>query len=186
MRDRSRGAGSGKTAAADAPVRRPLRDQVRRCVLRHRREPRAGHTGAAARLRSAHEASTWFAVFGRALRSDTNGQLQADDHVVVRTVGVQGPDTHHSSCSTPPVSSCSTKPTRCSTSVPRGRRADPLADPLEPQTALFSATMPPAIRRLGRAYLFDPVMVKVATETLTVNAVEPFALEVSRARRPIS
>src|SRR6476469_1742160 len=50
--------------------------------------------------------------------------------------------------------------------------------PSSRQTALFSATMPPAIRRLAERYLFDPVMVKVATKTLTVDTVEQFALEV--------
>src|SRR6201995_2068496 len=50
--------------------------------------------------------------------------------------------------------------------------------PSSRQTALFSATMPPAIRRLAERYLFDPVTVKVATKTLTVDTVEQFALEV--------
>ena len=50
--------------------------------------------------------------------------------------------------------------------------------PSSRQTALFSATMPPAIRRLAERYLFDPVTVKVATATLTVDTVEQFALEV--------
>src|SRR5207302_7398180 len=50
--------------------------------------------------------------------------------------------------------------------------------PSSRQTALFSATMPPAIRRLADRYLFDPVTVKVATKTLTVDTVEQFPLEV--------
>src|SRR6476661_1943408 len=50
--------------------------------------------------------------------------------------------------------------------------------PSSRQTALFSATMPPAIRRLAERYLFDPVTVKVATATLTVDTVEQFALQV--------
>src|SRR5438105_6210638 len=47
------------------------------------------------------------------------------------------------------------------------------------QTALFSATMPPAIRRLADQYLYHPVTVKVKAATLTVDTVEQFALEVS-------
>ena len=53
------------------------------------------------------------------------------------------------------------------------------------QTALFSATMPPEIRRLADKYLYDPVTVKVKTATLTVDTVEQFALEVEpEATRP--
>ena len=45
------------------------------------------------------------------------------------------------------------------------------------QTALFSATMPPEIRRLADQYLLDPVTVKVKAATLTIDTVEQFALE---------
>jgi ATP-dependent RNA helicase DeaD len=51
--------------------------------------------------------------------------------------------------------------------------------PASRQTALFSATMPPAIRRLADQYLYHPVTVKVKAATLTVDTVEQFALEVS-------
>ena len=50
--------------------------------------------------------------------------------------------------------------------------------PSSRQTALFSATMPPPIRRLAEQYLYDPVTVKVKAATLTVETVEQFALEV--------
>jgi len=50
--------------------------------------------------------------------------------------------------------------------------------PSSRQTALFSATMPPAIRRLAEQYLYQPVTVKVQAATLTVETVEQFALEV--------
>src|SRR5690348_8409756 len=50
--------------------------------------------------------------------------------------------------------------------------------PSSRQTALFSATMPPAIRRLADQYLYQPVTIKVKTATLTVDTVEQFALEV--------
>jgi ATP-dependent RNA helicase DeaD len=46
------------------------------------------------------------------------------------------------------------------------------------QTALFSATMPPPIRALADRYLYDPVLVKVKTATLTVDTVEQFRVEV--------
>jgi ATP-dependent RNA helicase DeaD len=51
--------------------------------------------------------------------------------------------------------------------------------PSSRQTALFSATMPLEIRRLADQYLYDPVTIKVKTDTLTVDTVEQFALEVS-------
>ena len=54
--------------------------------------------------------------------------------------------------------------------------------PSSRQTALFSATMPPEIRRLADQYLYDPVTVKVKAATLTVETVEQFALEVAPAR----
>jgi ATP-dependent RNA helicase DeaD len=49
------------------------------------------------------------------------------------------------------------------------------------QTALFSATMPPAIRKLADRYLYDPATIKVKAQTLTVDSVEQFALEVKPA-----
>jgi ATP-dependent RNA helicase DeaD len=56
--------------------------------------------------------------------------------------------------------------------------------PSSRQTALFSATMPPEIRRLADQYLYDPVTVKVKTDTLTVDTVEQFALEVAARDKP--
>jgi ATP-dependent RNA helicase DeaD len=46
------------------------------------------------------------------------------------------------------------------------------------QTALFSATMPPPIRKLADGYLYDPVLVKVQSDTLTVDSVEQFQVDV--------
>jgi ATP-dependent RNA helicase DeaD len=56
--------------------------------------------------------------------------------------------------------------------------------PSSRQTALFSATMPPEIRRLADQYLYDPVTVKVQTATLTVETVEQFSLEVRPREKP--
>jgi ATP-dependent RNA helicase DeaD len=49
------------------------------------------------------------------------------------------------------------------------------------QTALFSATMPPPIRRLADNYLYEPELVKVASAKLTVDTVEQFRVEVKQA-----
>jgi ATP-dependent RNA helicase DeaD len=52
------------------------------------------------------------------------------------------------------------------------------------QTALFSATMPPPIRKLADRYLYDPVLVKVEAATLTVDSVEQFQVGVKPADKP--
>ena len=49
------------------------------------------------------------------------------------------------------------------------------------QTALFSATMPPPIRKLADNYLYDPEHVKVQSATMTVDSVEQFQLTVKTA-----
>jgi ATP-dependent RNA helicase DeaD len=49
------------------------------------------------------------------------------------------------------------------------------------QTALFSATMPPEIRKLADLYLYHPQTVKVKSANLTVDTVEQFRLEVKTA-----
>ncbi|MEM7587936.1 MAG: DEAD/DEAH box helicase, partial [Acidobacteriota bacterium] len=44
--------------------------------------------------------------------------------------------------------------------------------PDEKQVALFSATMPPPIRRVAKKYLRDPVSIEIETKTATVDTVE--------------
>ena len=46
------------------------------------------------------------------------------------------------------------------------------------QTALFSATIPPEIRRLAESRMFDPVTIKVKAATLTIDTVEQFYVDV--------
>jgi ATP-dependent RNA helicase DeaD len=45
------------------------------------------------------------------------------------------------------------------------------------QTALFSATMPPEIRKLADRYLYHPEVIKVKSQFLTVDTVEQFSLQ---------
>ncbi|MFN8202773.1 MAG: DEAD/DEAH box helicase [Solirubrobacteraceae bacterium] len=52
------------------------------------------------------------------------------------------------------------------------------------QTALFSATMPPPIRKLADSYLYDPELIKVEAQTLTIDTVEQFQLDVKVADKP--
>src|SRR5918999_1823781 len=52
------------------------------------------------------------------------------------------------------------------------------------QTALFSATMPPEIRRLAETRMYDPVTVRVKAATLTIDTVKQFHIEVSDRDKP--
>ncbi len=52
------------------------------------------------------------------------------------------------------------------------------------QTALFSATMAPPIRKLADNYLYEPEHVKVKADTLTVDSVEQFRVEVASKDKP--
>ena len=51
--------------------------------------------------------------------------------------------------------------------------------PKERQIALFSATMPPAIRKVARKHLRDPKEIKIETSTSTVKAIKQFFWKVS-------
>src|SRR2546423_2030712 len=46
------------------------------------------------------------------------------------------------------------------------------------QTSLFSATMPPEIRRLAEKRMYDPITIKVRAATLTIDTVDQFYVEV--------
>jgi ATP-dependent RNA helicase DeaD len=50
--------------------------------------------------------------------------------------------------------------------------------PMGRQTMLFSATIPPEIRRLAEKFMHDPVEIQVRAATLTIDTVEQFYVEV--------
>ena len=52
------------------------------------------------------------------------------------------------------------------------------------QVALFSATMPPPIRKIANTYLTDPVSVEIRNETATVKSVEQRFLFASQPQKP--
>ncbi|MEV4423117.1 DEAD/DEAH box helicase [Patulibacter sp. NPDC049589] len=52
------------------------------------------------------------------------------------------------------------------------------------QTALFSATMAPPIRKLADNFLYEPEHVKVKSDSLTVDSVEQFYVEVASKDKP--
>jgi ATP-dependent RNA helicase DeaD len=52
------------------------------------------------------------------------------------------------------------------------------------QTALFSATMPPPIKKLAESGMYDPVTIKVKAAQLTIDTVEQFFIEASDRDKP--
>jgi ATP-dependent RNA helicase DeaD len=52
------------------------------------------------------------------------------------------------------------------------------------QTALFSATMPPPIKKLAEKFMYDPVIIKVKAATLTIDTVDQFYVEVGDREKP--
>ena len=56
--------------------------------------------------------------------------------------------------------------------------------PMGRQTALFSATVPPEIRRLADTFMHDPVEIKVRAATLTIDTVDQFFVEVADREKP--
>jgi ATP-dependent RNA helicase DeaD len=56
--------------------------------------------------------------------------------------------------------------------------------PMGRQTALFSATVPPEIRRLADTFMHDPVEIKVRAATLTIDTVDQYYVEVPDGEKP--
>jgi ATP-dependent RNA helicase DeaD len=175
--------GSGKTAAFGLPLIEhvdPEEPEVQGLVLTPTRELCIQVTQAL-RAYGKRKGVDAVAVFGGAPIRTQQAQLRAGGHIVVGTVGrVKDLISRHSLM----LHSCRFVVLD---------EADEMLDlgfledverilgltPSSRQTALFSATMPPAIRRLADQYLYDPVTVKVKAATLTVDTVEQFVLEVS-------
>ena len=174
--------GSGKTAAFGLPMLQyvdPRAHEVQGLVLTPTRELCIQVTQAL-RAYGQRKGVDVVAVFGGAPIRTQQAQLRAGGHIVVGTVGrVKDLISRHSLL----LHTCRFVVLD---------EADEMLDlgfledverilalmPSSRQTALFSATMPPAIRRLADQYLYQPVTVKVQTATLTVETVEQFALEV--------
>jgi ATP-dependent RNA helicase DeaD len=56
--------------------------------------------------------------------------------------------------------------------------------PMGRQTALFSATVPPEIRRLADTFMHDPIEIKVRAATLTIDTVDQYYVEVPDREKP--
>src|SRR3954471_17956402 len=177
--------GSGKTAAFGIPMVEqvdPSDPDVQALVLTPTRELCIQVTQAL-RAYGARKGVDVVAVFGGAPIRSQQAQLRAGGHVVVGTVG-----------------RVLDLISRASIVLNETRfvvldEADEMLDlgfledvekilrltPNGRQTALFSATMPPEIRKLADRYLYDPVTVKVKSASLTVDTVEQFRVEVKPA-----
>src|SRR3954463_7242504 len=177
--------GSGKTAAFGLPMMEqvdPSIAEVQALVLTPTRELCIQVTQAL-RAYGSHKGIDVVAVFGGAPIRTQQAQLRAGGHVVVGTVGrVKDLISRHSLV-------------LHDTRYVVLDEADEMLDlgfledverilaatPNSRQTALFSATMPPPIRKLADRYLYDPVHIKVKNPTLTVESVEQFQLDVKPA-----
>jgi ATP-dependent RNA helicase DeaD len=180
--------GSGKTAAFGLPMIEqvdPAINDVQGLVLTPTRELCIQVTQAI-RAYGQRKGVDVVATFGGAPIRSQQAQLRAGGHIVVGTVG-RVLDL---------IQRASLILTECRFVVLD--EADEMLDlgfmedverilsltPNSRQTALFSATMPPPIRKLADRYLYDPEHIKVKSEFLTVDTVEQFQLEVKGPDKP--
>jgi ATP-dependent RNA helicase DeaD len=174
--------GTGKTAAFGLPIMEyvdPSEQTVQALVLTPTRELCIQVTQAL-RTYGAHSGIDVVAVFGGAPIRTQQAQLRAGGHVVVGTVGrVLDLISRHSLV----LHDCRFLVLD---------EADEMLDlgfledvekilsltPSSRQTALFSATMPPPIRKLADRYMYEPEVIKVEAATLTIDTVAQFQLPV--------
>jgi ATP-dependent RNA helicase DeaD len=180
--------GTGKTAAFGLPIVQyvdPEEPEVQALVLTPTRELCIQVTQAL-RTYGAHSGVDVVAVFGGAPIRTQQAQLRAGGHIVVGTVGrVLDLISRHSlvlhDCRFVVLDEADEMldlgfledVERILSMTPSGR-----------QTALFSATMPPPIRRLADGYLYEPVTIRVKAATLTIDTVAQFQLPVDAREKP--
>jgi ATP-dependent RNA helicase DeaD len=174
--------GTGKTAAFGLPIMEyidPAEREVQALVLTPTRELCIQVTQAL-RVYGAHAGVDVVAVFGGAPIRTQQAQLRAGGHVVVGTVGrvldlISRRSLVLHACRFVVLDEADEMldlgfledVERILSMAPNGR-----------QTALFSATMPPPIRKLADGWLYDPVTVVVKAATLTIDTVAQFQLPV--------
>jgi ATP-dependent RNA helicase DeaD len=174
--------GTGKTAAFGLPLLQyldPANDEVQAVVLTPTRELCIQVTQAL-RSYAEHLDVEIVAVFGGAPIKSQQAQLRSGAHVVVATVGRM-----------------MDLMSRRSLVLTAARyvvldEADEMLDlgfiedvekilrmcPSGRQTALFSATMPPPVKRLAESYMYDPTTISITPKTLTVDAIAQAYVEV--------
>jgi ATP-dependent RNA helicase DeaD len=174
--------GTGKTAAFGLPLLQhldPASEEVQAIVLTPTRELCIQVTQAL-RAYAEHLEVEIVAVFGGAPIRSQQSQLRAGAHVVVATVGrMMDLMSRHSLVLT-------------AARYVILDEADEMLDlgfiedvekilrmcPSGRQTALFSATIPPPIRRLAEGYMYDPKTIRITPRKLTVDAIEQAFVEV--------
>ncbi|HEX6204813.1 MAG TPA: DEAD/DEAH box helicase [Solirubrobacterales bacterium] len=174
--------GTGKTAAFGLPLLQyldPENQEVQAIVLTPTRELCIQVTQAL-RTFAEHLDIEIVAVFGGAPIRSQQSQLRSGAHVVVATVGRM-----------------MDLMSRRSLVLTAARfvvldEADEMLDlgfiedvekilrmcPSGRQTALFSATMPPPIKKLAEGYMYDPVTIKITPKQLTVDKISQAFVEV--------
>jgi ATP-dependent RNA helicase DeaD len=173
--------GSGKTAAFGLPIVEhvdPSEQEVQALVLTPTRELCIQVTQAL-RTYGARKGIDVVAVFGGAPIRSQQSQLRDGGHVVVGTVGrvldlLSRASLQLHSCRFVVLDEADEMldlgfledVEKILNMTPNGR-----------QTALFSATMPPPIRKLADRYLYHPEVIAVKSATMTVDTVEQFRLE---------
>src|SRR5712671_873578 len=175
--------GTGKTAAFGLPIMEyidPENREVQALVLTPTRELCIQVTQALRTYGKAKGVDV-VAVFGGAPIRTQQAQLRAGGHIVVGTVGrVKDLIGRHSLMLT-------------ATRFVVLDEADEMLDlgfledverilaltPSSRQTALFSATIPPPIRKLADRYMYEPEIIQVEAATLTIDTVAQFQLPVS-------
>ena len=174
--------GTGKTAAFGLPLLQyldPANNEVQAVVLTPTRELCIQVTQAL-RAYAEHLDVEIVAVFGGAPIKSQQAQLRAGAHVVVATVGrMMDLMSRHSLVLT-------------AARYVVLDEADEMLDlgfiedvekilrmcPSGRQTALFSATMPPPVKRLAESYMYDPTTISITPKTLTVDAIAQAYIEV--------
>jgi ATP-dependent RNA helicase DeaD len=179
--------GTGKTAAFGLPLLQhldPTDDSTQAVVLTPTRELCIQVTQAL-RSYAEHLEINVVAVFGGTSVRDQAARVRYGAHVVVATVG------------------------RMKDLVQRGAlnlnatryvvldEADEMLDlgfiedverilrmcPNGRQTMLFSATMPPPVKRLAETYMYNPETISITPKKLTVDAIEQAFVEVDQAKK---
>jgi ATP-dependent RNA helicase DeaD len=174
--------GTGKTAAFGLPLLQyldPDNNEVQAVVLTPTRELCIQVTQAL-RAYAEHLDVEIVAVFGGAPIKSQQAQLRAGAQVVVATVGrMMDLMSRHSLVLT-------------AARYVVLDEADEMLDlgfiedvekilrmcPSGRQTALFSATMPPPVKRLAESYMYDPTTISITPKTLTVDAIAQAYIEV--------
>jgi ATP-dependent RNA helicase DeaD len=180
--------GTGKTAAFGLPIVQyidPAEHEVQALVLTPTRELCIQVTQAL-RAYGARSGVDVVAVFGGAPIRTQQAQLRAGGHIVVGTVGrvldlISRNSIVLHDCRFVVLDEADEMldlgfledVERILSMTPSGR-----------QTALFSATMPPPIRKLADSYMYEPEIIQVEAATLTIDTVAQFQLPVEPRDKP--